>query len=100
MSQAEFVRFLRAARDSPAMLDRYAPMDMSRMMFHARGDGFRFTIAEAGQVIGRLEVDVVVGKDGEPFDGSSGLWRQMWARRYLDYLVHDVVSRFTDEELS
>jgi hypothetical protein len=100
VSQGEFLRFLQAAGSSPALLARYAPMDMPRMLFHARNDGFAFTLDDVGPLVGRLEAGVVLDKDNEPFDGASSLWRLMWGRRYLDYLVRHVVSRFTDEELA
>ncbi|MER6944255.1 Nif11-like leader peptide family natural product precursor [Nonomuraea sp. NPDC000554] len=100
MSQAEFVRFLQAARSSPDLLARYAPMSLPQLLFHARDDGFTFTAADASSVVGRLEAGVILDKDREPFDGSSGLWRHMWGTRYLDYLVDHVAARFTDEELS
>ncbi|MEV0229135.1 Nif11-like leader peptide family natural product precursor [Nonomuraea sp. NPDC050786] len=100
MSESEFVRFLEAARSDPDLLARYSPMDLPRVLFHARNDGFAFTEDDAGQVIGRLEAGVILDKDKEPFNGSSTLWRHMWGTRYLDYLVDHVVSRYSREELS
>ncbi|MDP4506221.1 Nif11-like leader peptide family natural product precursor [Nonomuraea turcica] len=100
MSETEFVRFLESARSDPGLLARYSPMDLPQVLFHARNEGFAFTQADAERVIGRLEAGVIVDKDKEPFDGGSTLWRHMWGTRYLDYLVHHVVARFTDEELS
>ncbi|MDX3107251.1 hypothetical protein [Nonomuraea angiospora] len=100
MAEAEFVRFLEAARSDPGLLARYSPMDLPRVLFHARNDGFGFTEADAERVIGRLEADVVIHKDKEPFDGSSALWRHMWGMRYLDYLVDHVVARYSPEELA
>ncbi|MCK2220643.1 Nif11-like leader peptide family natural product precursor [Actinomadura sp. ATCC 31491] len=100
MSEAEFVRFLGAVRSDPALLARYSPMDLPRVLFHARNDGYAFDGEDAKRVIGRLEFGVVVHKDQETFDGSSTLWRHMWGSRYLDYLAEHVVARFGEEELS
>ncbi|MFI7700847.1 Nif11 family protein [Nonomuraea sp. NPDC049480] len=99
MSEAEFVRFLQAARSDPGLLARYSSMDLPRVLFHARNEGFAFTQADAQRVIGRLEARVIIDKDKEPFDGGSTLWRHMWGTRYLDYLAGHVVARYTDEEL-
>lgn len=99
MSETEFVRFMREVGSNPPRLDGYAAMSLPRLLFHARNEGYDFTAEEAARVIGRLEVAVVTEQDHEPFDGSSTLWRAMWGSRYLDYLVKDVASRFTDEEL-
>ncbi|MEV0168693.1 hypothetical protein B0I32_12511 [Nonomuraea fuscirosea] len=100
MSEVEFVRFLKTAGSSPEFLARYSPMDLSRMLFHARNEGFDFTEADADRVVGRLEAGVIIEKDREPFDGDATLWRHMWGTRYLDYLVHHVAARYTGEELS
>lgn len=82
------------------MLARYQPMDLPRVLFHARNDGFMFGVSDVDDVVGRLEAGVILDKDHEPFDGSSRLWRSMWGKTYLGYLVDDVVSRYSDEELS
>lgn len=97
MSESEFLRFLKTARSDPGLLARYSPMDLPRVLFHARNDGFAFTEADASRVIGRLEAEVVIDKDKEPFDGGSTLWRHMWGTRYLDYLVEHVVARYDGE---
>ncbi|MFI9595358.1 hypothetical protein [Nonomuraea sp. NPDC052265] len=69
------------------------------MLFHASDEGFRFTAEELVSVVGALEIEVIVAKDGESVDGGSALWRHMWGRRYLDYLLDHVVARFDEEEL-
>lgn len=99
MGQPEFLRFLRALRDDAALLAVYDARNLAQVIFHARDDGFAFTTADAEEVIGRLEYDLVTTKDGQPFDGGSDLWRNMWGRRYLGYLVDDVVRRYADDEL-
>jgi hypothetical protein len=100
MAQHEFVRFLRAVRDDPALLAAYDRRSLAQVLFHARGDGFDFDRADAEEVIGRLEYDLVTVGDGQPFDGSSSLWRQMWGRRYLGYLVDHVVRRYPEDRLA
>ena len=99
MSQENFLRFLLAARGSAALLNRYNPRNLSQLLFHAKNDGYEFTAEEAAEVIGQLEASVILNKDQDRFDGSSRLWRQMWGRYHIDYLVNHVVRRHTDEEL-
>jgi hypothetical protein len=99
MSQASFVDFLRACREDARLLNRYDRRDLAQLLFHARNDGYDFTVEDAEAVIGALEYDLITNRDGEPFDGSSRLWRHMWGMRYLGYLVAHVVSRYTDAEL-
>jgi hypothetical protein len=99
MAQPEFVRFLRAVRDDAGLLAGYDGRSLAQVLFHARGAGFEFTQADAEEVIGRLEYDLVTVGDGQRFDGGSELWRHMWGRRYLGYLVDHVVRRYADADL-
>jgi hypothetical protein len=100
MAAAEFVRFLLAMRDKPQLLARYDEFSLPQLLFHAQNEGFTFEAEDAAAVVGRLEADVILGKDQQPFDGSSRLWRHMWGQRYLGYIVADVLSRFSDGELA
>jgi len=99
MSHQSFLRFLLAVRDDPVLRARYDRRDLTRLMFHARNEGFDFTAEEMAFVAGTLEASVIVAKDGDPFDATSGLWRRMWGAYHLQYLVDSVVARHTDEEL-
>jgi hypothetical protein len=94
-----FLEFLVAARDRPALLARYNRRSLSQLLFHARNEGYDFTADDVADVVGKLEASVILGKDGDPFDGTSRLWREMWGRCHLEYLVDHVVRRHTDEEL-
>lgn len=99
MSRQGFLDFLLAVRDDPALRARYERRDLTRMVFHARNDGFDFSAADAAYVVGALEASVILAKDGDPFDATSRLWRRMWGAYHLRYLVESVVSRHTDDEL-
>lgn len=99
MSLDTVMRFLTAVRDDPAMLARYSARNLSQALFHAKNDGYDFTSQEMAEVIGRLEASVILNKDRDPFDGTSRLWREMWGRRFLDYLVNHAVRRHTNQEL-
>ncbi len=99
MSQESFLEFLLAAHENPAMLESYNRRNLSQLLFHARNEGFDFTADEVEDVVGALEASVILNKDHDPFDGSSRLWRQMWGKCHLEYLVRHVVERHTHEEL-
>lgn len=99
VSQQDFVRFLRTVRDDPAKLAEYDRRDLPQLLFHAKTEGYDFGADDIAGVVGALEVSTILNKDGEPIDGDSGLWRRMWGRRHLGYLVHHVVSRHSDAEL-
>jgi hypothetical protein len=100
MASADFVRFLLAMKEEPRLLARYDEFSLPQLLFHAQNEGFAFDGGDAAAVVGKLEADVILGKDGQPFDGSSSLWRHMWGQRYLGYIVRDVLPRFSERELS
>lgn len=100
MSQKSFLEFLTAVRDDPAMLVRYNQRNLPQLLFHARNEGYDFTATDVEDVVGALEASVILAKDGDPFDGTSRLWRQMWGRFHLEYIVDCVLRRHTDAELS
>jgi hypothetical protein len=99
VSRDSFLQFLRAARDDPALRARYCPRDLTQLVFHARNDGFDFTAGDVEDVVGALEANVIVAKDGDPFDATSRLWRRMWGAYHLEYLIDGVVRRHSDDEL-
>ena len=99
VSEESFLRFLSAAHGNTVKLVRYNQRNLSQLLFHAKNEGFDFTGDEVAEVIGRLEANVILNKDGDLYDGSSRLWREMWGKYHFEYLVTHVVGRHTDEEL-
>ena len=100
MSHQSFMAFLKAARDDRSLLARYDGRNLEQIVFHARNEGYDFTTQEVAQLVGALEASVILTKDKNPFDGTAPLWRRMWGRRHLDYLVKEVVLRHSDDELT
>jgi hypothetical protein len=100
MSQTSVLKFLMAARARPAMMARYAPRSLTQLLFHAKNDGFDFSPEDLADVVGKLEANVIVAKDQDPFNESSRLWRQMWGRTHFEYVIEQLIERHTDEELA
>lgn len=99
MPQPDVVKFLSAARASAAMRARYHQRNLAQLVFHAKNDGYDFSADDLADVVGKLEWNVIVNKDRDPFDETSSLWREMWGRTHFEYLLTSVVSRHSDEEL-
>ena len=99
MSQQSVLDFLLAAKASPLMLARYDGRNLAQLLLHAKYDGYDFSADDVADVAGRLEASVILSKDQGPFDETSALWRRMWGRRHLGYLIEHVVKRHTDDEL-
>jgi predicted ribosomally synthesized peptide with nif11-like leader len=99
MSVEDVLDFLKRAREDTAMLARYNQRNLSELLFHAKNEGFDFTAEDLADVAGKLEASVILTKDHDAFDETSRLWREMWGRFHLEYLVDHVVRRHSDEEL-
>lgn len=99
MSQSNILGFVLAARGNAAIVARYNQRNLSQLLFHAKNDGFDFTAEELADAMGKLEANVILTKDVDPFDGTSRLWRNMWGQFHFEYLVNHVVRRHTDDEL-
>lgn len=98
MSLESALKFLVAARDDAALLARYDQRNLSQLLFHAKNDGFGLSAWDLAEVAGRIEASIILTKDNDPYDGSARLWRQMWGRYHLGYLVEQV-RRHNDDEL-
>ena len=99
MSELNVFKFFRAARNDPAMSIRYNGRNLSQLLFHAKNDGFDFNAHDLAEVIGRLEANLILNKGMGPYDGTSPLWRAMWGRPHLEYVIDHVVRPHTDDEL-
>ena len=100
VSEKSFIDFLRSLQPDSARFEAYDGRNLDQLAFHAKNEGFQFTKSDIGQVIGTLEFQAVSAKDNEQFGAESGLWRDMWGCRRLDYLVNRLLPRFSAEELS
>ncbi|MFN0069968.1 MAG: Nif11-like leader peptide family natural product precursor [Chloroflexota bacterium] len=99
MSHSNVVKFLTAARTSAALRARYHQRNLAQLVFQAKNDGFDFSADELADVVGKLEANVILNLDHDPFDETSRLWREMWGRTHFEYLLTSVVSRHSDQEL-
>jgi hypothetical protein len=99
MSLESALKFFAAARDDASLLARYDARNLSELLFHAKNDGFDFSAWDLAEVVGRIEASIILTKDRDPFDGTARLWRQMWGRYHLGYLV-DQVRRHSEDELN
>jgi len=62
MSRQSFLDFLLAVRDDPALRARYDVRDLTRLVFHARNDGYDFTPQDVASLVGALGFFVIPAK--------------------------------------
>lgn len=89
-SRQEAARFLEACRTDPTVLTRFEGKPLADLVLHARCDGFDFSRADLSAMIGEMEVWAIMTVAGEGIDSSSSLWRTMWGRSRLDYVVREL----------
>jgi hypothetical protein len=96
MSTAELSRFLAACANSRAMLERYEPMALPDLIFSARCYGYDIQPGDFGTVIGGLEVRRIIDVDKQGIGADSTLWRHMWGRSRLAYVVDELWAKTDD----
>jgi hypothetical protein len=92
---AEFLRMLAGRTD---LLDGLKTRDKDEVLAAAADLGFMFTENEFDSYVWDAEVRLAKHRD-EPFDAQFPLWRTMWGRYYLEYLVTDLVSSLEETGL-
>jgi hypothetical protein len=100
MSRKSFIEFLLLLKSDQAKFAAYDARNLAQFQFHAQNEGFLFTKADVDQVIGQLEFQAISAKDADQFGADSALWRDMWGRRRVDYLINRLLPRFTADELA
>jgi hypothetical protein len=99
MSQHECLRFLIEVSRHPAMLVAYESRTLPQLLFQAKNDGYSFDGDDLAAVRGAMEANVILNIHHDPFDGTARLWRSMWGKDHLRYLVEGVIALHTEEQL-
>ena len=90
MSVAELGRFFAHCATSPDVIARYEKMALPDLIFAARCEGFSLEARDFGTLIGGMEVWRSTVADHQAIDAKSRLWRAMWGRSRLDYVVREL----------
>jgi hypothetical protein len=90
--------FLRLLAGRPDLLDSLKTRGKDDVLAAAADLGFTFTENEFDGYVWDAEVRLAKWRD-EPFDAQFPLWRTMWGRYYLEYLVTDLVSSLEESGL-
>jgi predicted ribosomally synthesized peptide with nif11-like leader len=100
MSKENAINFLRACANNTALLEKLEQKDLPEVLLHAKSLGYSFTSEELAAVIGSMEIQIIIEKMGEEIDANSSLWRRMWGKFRLRYVVEELLSTFSDAELT
>lgn len=99
MSKENVVNFFRACTNDTTLLEKFEQKNLPEVLLHAKSLGYSFTAEELAAVIGGMETQIIVEKMGEEIDGNSSLWRRMWGKSRLQYVVEELLSAFSDAEI-
>lgn len=99
MSKASVVDFLRACHSDTKLLEKFEPKNLPEVIFHAKSLGYSFSGEELAEVIGSMEAQIITEKMGEAIDANSSLWRRMWGKSRLQYVIEELFQTFSEAEL-
>ena len=97
MSARNVIEFLRTVAIRSDLLDTLKVKSKESVVAAAADFGLPFTESDFDSVIWDLEV-LLAEKRKEAFDAQFALWRTMWGKYYLEYLVVDMIPSFTESD--
>ncbi|WP_051451040.1 hypothetical protein [Actinospica robiniae] len=92
------IAFIRLLSTRPDLLERLSPLPKSEVLEQAAALGLPFAEADFDPLVWGLEIKLAEWRE-EAFDGNFPLWRTMWGRTYLEYLVADLLPAFEETGL-
>lgn len=99
MSQENVVAFLNLLLNDSELREKFKTRNLAELLFHAENIGQRFTFEQLSQVIAAMETKIIAEKLGEDFGPYSSLWVNMWGKYRLEYIIDDLFSGLSEEEL-
>ncbi|MGH8906555.1 MAG: Nif11-like leader peptide family natural product precursor [Egibacteraceae bacterium] len=84
------IEFLLTVAARPDILDSLKVKSKDEVIAAAAEFGFPFTESEFNSLIWDFEVHLA-SRRGEEFDAQFPLWRTMWGKYYLEFLVIDLI---------
>ena len=99
MSKASVVDFFRACHSDTYLLEKFEQKNLPEVIFHAKSLGYSFSGEELAEVIGSMEAQLIIERMGEAIDANSSLWRRMWGKSRLQYVIEELFQTFSEAEL-
>ncbi|MBD2305273.1 Nif11 family protein [Chroococcidiopsis sp. FACHB-1243] len=98
MSKASVVDFFRACHSDMKLLEKFEQKNLPEVIFHTKSLGYSFSGEELAAVIGSMEAQIIT-EMGEAIDANSSLWRRMWGKSRLQYVIEELFQTFSEAEL-
>jgi nitrogen fixation uncharacterized protein len=98
MSESNVIAFLRELGQRPETLNELKASAKEDVLSAADVLGFPFSDDDFNSTIWRFEERLAATR-GEQFSESFALWRLLWGKYYLEFLVNDLVPSLTETEI-
>jgi hypothetical protein len=99
MSKASVIDFFRVCHSDTKLLEKFEQKNLPEVIFHAKSLGYSFNGEELAEVIGGMEAQIITERMGEAIGANSSLWRKMWGKSRLHYVVEELFQAFSEAEL-
>lgn len=97
MAKTEVVKFLKVMAQDANLKDQLK-VKLKDAVLHDARKIYDFTEQEFDDVVWDLE-SLLAQKRGENFDLHFSLWETMWGKYYLEFVIDNVVSSLSDQDL-
>ena len=100
MSKQNVIDFFQAISLDSGLQEKFSVRSLAELLFHAKNLGYEFTREDLASVVGSMEETIILKKMEEETVGSrSNLWPKMWGKYHFKYVIEDVLSYFSEQEL-
>ncbi|NHC34273.1 Nif11 family protein [Scytonema millei] len=99
MSKESVIDFFRVCHHDTTLFAKFESKNLSEVIFHAKSLGYSFNGEELAEVIGGMEAQIITERMGEAIDANSSLWRRMWGKSRLQYVIEELFQTFSEAEL-
>lgn len=99
MSGANLLVFLRTVAARADVLESLKVKSKDEVIAAAAACGLPFTAADFDGVVWNLEIRLAQ-KRGEPLDAHFPLWRTLWGRYYLEFLVNTLIPGLDEADIA
>jgi hypothetical protein len=99
MSKKNVIEFLTDCAENTTLLEKFEHKNLPEVILHAKSLNYKFSSEELAEVIGAMENQIITQEMGEKIDANSSLWRKMWGKSRLQYVVKELVSTFSSAEI-
>lgn len=99
MAKQDVLRFFEMLSKNQEEQQRLYSRNLPELLFQAKVMGYEFDAQELTAVVGSMEWVIITEHDKEQLDAYSSLWKRMWGKMRLEYILNELYSKLTNEEL-